>query len=257
MEEELQVEMAEEIAENEESDNKKQRFKLGSFEGPLDLLLDLVRKAKIDIHDIFVSEITEQYMAYMSDLKDMDLDKASEFIEVAALLLEIKSKALLPKENEDAAEDENDPKKDLIRRLEEYKLYKEASLKMKEMETVGIHFRPPDPSVGDVKFVLKDMNMDGLMKALQKLLLKLDKKAKSPTERKITMDRFTVSDIVSKIKDVMLLRDSVSFYDLFEEDYTKSEIITTFQALLELLKMQVVRVEQQNTFGEIILHKVA
>lgn len=247
----------EDITTSEEEYSDSYCVKIDVFDGPLGLLLSLVRKAKIDIHEIFVSEITEQYLSYMNEIKDLDLDKASEFIEVAALLIEIKSKALLPKDEEEAVSDEDDPKKDLIRRLEEYKLYKEASAKMKELETVGIHFRPPDSSVGDVKFVLKDMNMDGLMKALQKLMLKLDKKAKTPTERKITMDRFTVSDIVGKIKDVMLIRDSVSFYDLFDEDYTKSEIITTFQALLELLKMQYIKVEQQSTFGEIILHKVA
>lgn len=246
-----------EILTEENEFENSYHVKISKFDGPLDVLLSFVRKAKIDIHDIFLSEITEQYLEYMSEIQDIDLDRASEFVEVAALLIEIKSKALLPQEESASADDENDPKKELIRRLEEYKLYKEASLKMKELETVGIHFREPDPTVGEPKFVLKDMNMDGLMKALQKLLLKLDKRAATPVQRKITMDRFTVSDIVSKIKDVMLLRDSVSFYDLFEQDFTKSEIITTFQALLELLKMQVVRVEQDATFGEIIIHKVA
>ena len=138
---------------------------------------------------------------------------------------------MLPKPEADAPDDAEDAKRELIQRIEEYKLYKEASLKMKERETVGLHFREPDPSVGEVKFVLKDMNMDGLLKALQKLFLKMDRNAVKPKERKITLDRFTVEEKIGSIKDVMLTKDTVSFFDLFEDDYSKSEIITTFQAL--------------------------
>ncbi len=248
---ETELENAEELL----ADSGAYEVKLENFEGPLDLLLHLIRKAKIAIEDIFVSEITEQYLGYMEQLKEIDLDRASEFIEMAALLLEIKSKSLLPKPEADAPDDAEDAKRELIQRIEEYKLYKEASLKMKERETVGLHFREPDPSVGEVKFVLKDMNMDGLLKALQKLFLKMDRNAVKPKERKITLDRFTVEEKIGSIKDVMLTKDTVSFFDLFEDDYSKSEIITTFQALLELLKLQFVTAEQAEIFGEIIIHR--
>ena len=228
--------------------------KLENFEGPLDLLLHLIKKAKIPIEDIFVSKITEQYLAYMDQIKEVDLDRASEFIETAALLLEIKSKSLLPKPPVEE-EDPEDAKKELIQRIQEYKLYKEASLKMKELETVDILYRDPDPSVGQTKFVLRDMTMDGLVKALQKLFLKMEQNALKPKERQIQLDRYTVEDRIGYIKDIMLLKPAVSFFDLFEPDYSKSEIITTFQALLELLKLQVVKAEQNEIFGDIMIRR--
>lgn len=232
------------------------KFKLDDFEGSLDLLLHLIKISKRKIEDVFMSQITEQYLIYMQEIESVDLEKASEFIETAALLLEIKSKSLLPKPEVEVPPEE-DPQKILIQRIEEYRLYKEASLKIKERETVGIHYRGPDDSVGDPVIVLKDMTMDGLMKALQKLFLKLETKNIVQKERKITLDRFTVVDKIMHIKDILLLRDKVSFFELFDCDYTKGEIITTFQALLELLKMQAVKAEQQDLFEQIIIYRVA
>ena len=161
-----------ELPEGEEINEASYKVKLESFEGPLDLLLHLIKAAKIEIKDIFVSQITEQYIEYINDIKEVDLENASEFIEMAAWLIEIKSKSLLPKPQEEVPEEE-DSEKQLIQRLEEYKLYKEACQKMKEQETVGIHFRSPDSSVGEPRFVLKDMTMEGLMKALRKMFLKM------------------------------------------------------------------------------------
>ncbi len=239
-----------------EYDETSYKIKLDQFEGPLDLLLHLIKQAKIQIQDIFVSQITEQYLEYINENKDVDLENESEFIEMAAWLIEIKSKSLLPKPKEEVPEEE-DPQKQLIQRLEEYKLYKEACEKMKEQETVGIHYRAPDPTVGEPRFVLKDMTMDGLMKALRKMFLKMEKRSITQKERHITLDRFTVAEKMSHIKDFMLLRDTARFDELFEDDYSKSEIITTFQALLELLKLQFVTAEQREIFGEILLKKVA
>ena len=245
-----------ELPEGEEINEASYKVKLESFEGPLDLLLHLIKAAKIEIKDIFVSQITEQYIEYINDIKEVDLENASEFIEMAAWLIEIKSKSLLPKPQEEVPEEE-DSEKQLIQRLEEYKLYKEACQKMKEQETVGIHFRSPDSSVGEPRFVLKDMTMEGLMKALRKMFLKMEKRSITQKERHITLDRFTVAEKMSHIKDFMLLRDTATFDELFEDDYSKSEIITTFQALLELLKLQFVKAEQQEIFGKILLKKVA
>lgn len=240
----------------EEYNESSYKIKLEQFEGPLDLLLHLIKQAKIQIQDIFVSQITEQYIAYIEELKEVDLENASEFIEMAAWLIEIKSKSLLPKPKEEES-DEEDAQKQLIQKLEEYKLYKEACEKMKEQETVGIHFRSPDSSVGEPRFILKDMTMEGLMKALQKMFLKLEKRNITHKERKITLDRFTVAEKMSHIKDFMLLRETATFDELFEADYSKSEIITTFQALLELLKLQFVTATQREVFGEILIKKVA
>lgn len=230
------------------------KFRFDKFEGPLDALLNMIKSAKIRIEDIFVSDITEQFIGMCEEFKKMDLERASEFIEMAAWLLEIKSKSLLPKPKEEI--EENDPKRELIQKLQEYQLYKEASQKMKEQETVGIHYRNPSDIVGEARFVLKDMTMDGLMKALQKLFLRLDEKSIVKKERKIMLDRFSVSDKISHIKDLMLYKEHARFDELFDEDYTKSEIITTFQALLELLKMQYIKAEQAEIFGEILLHRI-
>lgn len=228
---------------------------LENFDGPLDLLWFLIRRSKIDINEIFVSKITEQYLASMSQIENLDLERASEFIEVAACLVEIKSKALLPRPPV-IDEGEDDPERTLIRRLEEYRLFKEASKKIKEIETTGLHYRDPDPGVGKPRLVLGDMTMDGLIEALKKMFVKLEIKAQSNQERNIVKDRFTVAEKMAEIKDFFEDAVIVRFTDLFESDYNKSEIITTFQAMLELLKGQYFRAEQHEVFGEILLHRI-
>lgn len=228
---------------------------LENFDGPLDLLWFLIRRSKIDISEIFVSEITEQYLASMSQLEKLDLERASEFIEVAACLIEIKSKALLPRPPV-TDEGEDDPERTLIRRLEEYRLFKEASKKIKDIEVTGQMYRDPDPSVGKPRLVLNDMTMDGLLEALKKMFVKLDVKAKANQERNIVKDRFTVAEKVAQVREYFADADTIKFTDLFDDDYNKSEIITTFQAMLELLKGQFFSAEQHEVFGEILLHRI-
>lgn len=228
---------------------------LENFDGPLDLLWFLIRRSKIDISEIFVSEITEQYLATMTQLERLDLEKASEFIEVAACLIEIKSKSLLPRPPV-IDQGEDDPERTLIRRLEEYRIYKEASLKIKEIETTGMHYREPDPGVGKPRLVLNDMTMDGLVEALKKMFVKLEVKAQENQQRNIVKDRFTVADKINQIREYYEDAETIVFTDLFEDDYNKSEIITTFQAMLELLKGQFFKAEQKEVFGEILLHRM-
>ncbi len=241
---------------NEEFDADSFRVKLNQFEGPLDLLLTLIKSAKIDICDIFLSEITEQYLAIVSDISDVDVDKASDFIEMAATLLEIKSKKLLPKPPVEIEEDEETPEQKLIRQIEEYKLFKEASERLKEIEDVNKFYKEPDPKAGDFRYVLpNDLNLDNLIQAFSKLLFKVNLKAEVPVERKIEKDRFTVSQKMGQIKDLLLIKNRFKFSELFEADYSKSEIINTFLALLELLKTQIISVEQKGTFEDIIINK--
>lgn len=244
------------LADKDVYDPDSYEVHLENFDGPLDLLWFLIRRSKIDINEIFVSEITEQYLATMSQLENLDLEKASEFIEVAACLIEIKSKALLPRPPivDDSSDD--DPERTLIRRLEEYRLYKEASVKMKEIETVGLHYREPDSSVGKPRLVLNDMTMDGLVEALKKMFVKLEVKAQENQQRNIVKDRFTVADKINQIREYYEDAETIAFTDLFDDDYNKSEIITTFQAMLELLKGQFFKAEQKEVFGEILLHRV-
>lgn len=232
--------------------------KISNFEGPLDLLLFLVNRAEIEIKDIFVSEVTEQFLDYVNRADDMDMEKESEYLAIAATLLEIKSKALLPQTEfdfDDSMEDDYyDPKQSLIQQIEEYKLFKEASQKLKDIETTDRFYKEPDESAKDVRIVYKDFNLNGLVKAFTDLLARSDLENRIKNEQKeIPKDLFTVADKIDFIKHTMLERESCSFFDLFGKYSSKPEIITTFQALLELLKLQYLTVEQGGTYDDITI----
>lgn len=232
------------------------RFKLDQFEGPLDLLYHLIKIAKIDIREIFISKITEQYLEMMKDIDELDMEKAADFTIMAATLLEIKSRQLLPKPEEPAAADEEDPEEKLYRQLEEYKIFKEASEKIKEIDDVGKFYKKPDDTAGNYRYILPDqLSVDALINAFSNLMHRVQVKAEENTERKIVKDRFTVAEKMAQIKDALLLKSRFRFDELFEADYSKSEIINTFLALLELLKTQIIKVEQNDTFGEIDIIK--
>lgn len=230
------------------------RVKLDSFEGPLDLLLHLIKRSKIRICDIFISDITGQFLEFIEqDIDNVDLDKASEFLGMAAYLLEIKAKSLLPKPETSQGESEEDDGSELIRRLEEYELYKGEMEKLKERETVDTFSRSPDLSVGDEREVLKDMTMEGLYEALKKIFERAEKRSLDKTPKEIVRDPFTVEEKQAYIVKTLTEKDSVHFNQLFDEDATKNEVITTFQALLELMKLQFLTARQNEVFGDIYL----
>ena len=234
----------------EETEDNDYKFKLNQFEGPLDLLLHLIKITKIDIRDIFLSDITEQYLEIMKNIDEVDVDKASEFINMSATLLEIKSKQLLPREEEET--EEESPEERLIRQIEEYKLFKEQSEKLSKFEDVNKLYKAPDDTVGEFKYELPDkLSVDALIKAFTEMMQKMTIKAEVVQEKKITKDRFTVAQKIAQIKDVLLTRKNFKFTDMFEENYSKSEMINTFLALLELLKRQYITVSQGGLFGEI------
>lgn len=235
-------------------DEDKYQFKLDNYEGPLDLLLDLIKKSKMDIMDVKLALITDQYLLYMQSLDSLDMEKASEFITVAATLIEIKSKSVLPKPEEEAPE-EVDEEALLLERLQEYKILKEASEELQEYENLNKFYKKPDDTVGKVHFVLKDMNMEELIDAFVKIMTRIDKKQKENMVKKIEKDRFTVAEKIVAIKDAILIKKHLKFSELFEEDQTKSELINIFLALLELMKMQVIRATQRNIYGEIEIFK--
>ena len=235
--------------------------KLSNFEGPLDLLLYLVNKAEISIRDIFVSEVTEQFIEYVRSADDLDMEKESEYLGMAATLLEIKSKELLPimqfewDQEDDYFMDEESPQENIFRQLEEYKLFKEASENLKEQETVNIFYKEPDESANDVRIEYTDFNLNNLVKAFSKLLERLDlEKRIKNSQKEIPKEVFTVADKINYIKTTMLERQSCSFFELFKEDASRMEIITTFQAILELLKLQYLTYEQKETFGDITIN---
>ena len=235
-----EIELAEDTADGEVPYGKSYHVVLSNYDGPLDLLLDLVKHEKINIEDIFISNIMEQ---------------AADFIVVAATLLEIKSRRLLPKQEDPVEQQEEDPEADLIMRLEEYKLYKEAAEKMREQEIVNMHFRAPDDSVGQPRLVLKDMTTNGLMNALRKLFDKIGERQQLTKVKMIERDPFTVEEKREFIRERFKIVESCTFDELFDEDYTVGEIVTTFSALLELVKVQELGVRQEDVFTTITIVK--
>jgi len=225
---------------------------LENFEGPLDLLLFLIKEAKIEVKDIFVSKVTEQFMLYLKGLPYLDIDKASEYLNIAATITEIKSRKLLPEP--ELLPPEEDPEYLLKLQIEEYKLYKEASEKLKQAEDVNKFYKEPDKSAGQTKIVYKDFNLDGLIKAFSDLLMKVDERENSKLlQKEIPKDVFTVSEKIVFIKNRIYKEKNVGFETLFTKYSTKNEIVTTFQALLELLKLQYLRIEQKGIFDNITL----
>lgn len=224
---------------------------LDNFNGPLDLLLHLVQEAKIEIRDIFVSQVTDQFIRYMEGLDRIDMDKASEYLDMAARLVEIKSRALLPQPDYDEEYADEDPQEELIRQLEEYKLFKEKAEELKEKEDVNRFYKPPEESATEVKLVYKDFNLEGLIDAFTRLMVRVEDRAKKNKIKEIPKDVYTVADKIGFIRTALLAKERCSFFELFEEDTGRMEVITTFQALLELLKLQYVHAEQQGTYGDI------
>ncbi len=237
-----------EQAEDIDIETLKYNFKLDNYEGPLDLLLDLIKKSKMDIMDIKLAVITDQYMLFMKSLDEVDMEKASEFITMAATLLEIKSRSVLPTEK---IEEEDDSERNLILQIQEYKLLKEASERLQELENIDRLYKKPDETVGKVHFVLGQMKMDNLIRAFVEIMGRVEKQTKENEPKKIEKDRFTVAEKIAAIKDAILFKQRIKFTELFEENQTKSELINIFLALLELMKAQVVQVEQRNIYGEI------
>lgn len=230
---------------------------LDNFEGPLDLLLFLINKEEIEIKDVFVSKVTEQFLEYMKGLPYLDVDKVSEYLNIAATIIKIKAQALVPNLEEDPeidAEIEED-KAQLIRALEEFKLIKEETKKLKELETIGYYFKEPDKDVGETKtfFSLDGLTLEGLVNAFSTLMMKRENEKSNEEVREIPRDEYTVEQKITFILECLEEWQEVKFEELFTRDYTKSEIVTSFQAMLELLKHQFLRVRQEETFGEIII----
>ncbi len=228
-------------------------FHLGDQEGPLDVLLEMIKSTKLDIMEVRLADLTEQFLAYMQAMPFKNMEQQSEFIVVASKLLEIKANNLLPCEDEDAEnEDEEDPEVWLKKRLQIYKLFKDASGELATMENVSHFYKEPDKSANDYRIVLKNMNMQGLIDAFSKLMIVAERKANpNSNERQIQKDRFTLADSIVNMRSILTERKRIRFNDFFQGDFTRGEIITTFQAMLELLKAQFASVEQNEVFGEI------
>lgn len=230
------------------------KYDIKNFDNPYELLLAIMDDNKVDLKTVVLSEITDEYLEYIRQSDSIDLEQASEFLAVAATLLEIKVKALLPKP-EEPKEDEVDPEKELLRKIEEYKIMKEAAVELQKIEDIDRFYKDPDESVNDFRYVLKQMNMDNLLNAFTKMMIKLQQKTTVSVERKIEKDRFTVAEKIFTLKVVLNEKQQVHFSEMFDSDYSKSEIISTFQAMLELMKLQFIKVTQANLFEDILIIK--
>lgn len=229
------------------------QLKLNQFEGPLDLLLHLLDKDKIDIKDIFVSDITEQYLKYIENIAEFDMENASEFLTVAAHLLEIKSRSLLPKPAP-LEEGEEDPEQALIRRLTEYKMYKEAGEKLHDMEeeNLKVYYKLPEEINMQQRIELEDMKLDALMEAFGEVLKRFENKTVKK-QREIRRDTYTVKGKMAYIRRRLSSKKEMSFFDMFEDDGNKSEVVTTFAAMLELWKNRYLKLTQKENFGDILV----
>lgn len=232
----------------------KLTFKLDNFSGPLDLLLSLIKKSKLEIEDIELSSLTEQYLEIMKDISNVDMEVASEFIEYAAILIEIKSKKLLPK-LESAEEDELDPEYILKLRLREYQMFKEANEKLKLLESNDKFYKQPEKEANKFRIVLKDMQLDMLLDAFVGIMHKVNKIEKSKESKEIKKEEFTVEQKVCTIKDTLMTRNKIKFSDLFLESSSRDEVITTFLAMLELIKIQFIKISQDDLFSDIQIER--
>lgn len=243
------------IENQDENDSEfKLTFKLENFSGPLDLLLTLIKKSKLDIEDIQISDLTEQYLDIMKDISKVDMEVASEFIEYAALLIEIKSKKLLPK-IVDTEEDELDPEYILKLRLREYQMFKEVNEKLGKLESNDKFYKAPEKEANKFRIIIKDMELDKLLDAFVGIMHRVNKIEKSKESKEIIKEIFTVEQKISSIKDTLISRSKLKFSELFLDTSSRDEVITTFMALLELIKMQVIRVSQDDLFSDIQIEK--
>ncbi|WP_144511296.1 segregation/condensation protein A [Bacillus sp. FJAT-22090] len=237
--------------------------KTEAFEGPLDLLLHLINRLEIDIYDIKMAEITSQYMEHVHAMSVLELNEASEYLVMAATLLSIKSKMLLPIHQDDDMEDDfdinlNDPRDELVLKLIEYKKYKEAAVSLQEMEeTRNLFYTRPPTDLSDLQnskqlalFEL-DVNVYDMLGAFQKMLRR--KQLSAPLHTRISKQDLSIKDQMKNV--IATLKQGagrLSFYELFPTR-DKTTIVTTFLSILELMKRQIVQVEQNNNFDDLFV----
>ncbi len=227
------------------------KFKLQQFEGPLDLLLDLLHRAKLSIKEIFISDITEQYLAYIGTMQQLDLEKASSFAAYAARLLDIKVRSILPKDEEEIIQLEED-KSTIVYELQMREIMNSAADELKAVETCNKFYWQPEYSEDDCRYLITNFNIDLLMGAFAQILHKADVRAQqAPVIKIIPKDKFTVLDKTKELVIVLKERKSVKFFELFIDEYTHGEKISTFLALLELLRRQFAVAMQRDVFEEI------
>lgn len=242
-------------------------FKLQVFEGPLDLLLHLIEKNKVDIYDIPIVEITRQYLEYVNHLSKEDLNLASEFLVMAATLIDIKSKMLLPKEIDENGE-EIDPRAELVEKLIEYKMYKYAATELRDMQVYAGKSMYKDPTIPDevLKYqqpvdlddLLADVDLTKLNEIFQMVLKRQMDKIDPVRSKfgKIEMEEVSLPEKISYVSSTIKKRKRCSFRQLLEQQSSKMEVIVSFLAVLELIKIGKIEVHQDKTFDDIYIDSI-
>jgi len=236
------------------------KVKLEVFEGPLDLLLYLIKRDEVDIYDISIERIAKQYLEYMEAFQVLNIDLAGEFIVMAANLLYIKSRTLLPREQQMPEEDadEDDPRWELIRQLIEYKKFKEAAGQLRSREALQEKLFPRFPSTPELapsaNLLVEEVGIFDLINAFQKVLKRLENKKREDL-REIFEENFTVSDKIEFLLRVIYDGIPVRFDECFAEAANRAEIVVTFLAMLELIRLKQLRVRQENHFEDIWIER--
>ena len=243
-------------------------LKLQAFEGPMDLLMHLIEKNKIDIYDIPIVTITDQYLAYMRQMQHDDMNVTSEFLVMAATLLDIKSRMLLPREEKDDGEEEEDPREELVRRLLEYKMFKYMSEELKEKHRhEGFRYFKPQDLPEEVRSYVPPLNYEELIgdrtaQSLQTVFAEVLKRKKSRVDPirsgfgKIRKEEISVADKELYIRAYLTNHPHADFREMLEQEDSKEEIIVTFLVILELMKSQKIRITQEEAFGKILIDLV-
>ena len=233
-------------------------FRINDFEGPLDLLLHLIKESKMDIMNIEIELITKQYMDFLDKQEKMNLDVSSEYLVLASELLEIKSRLLIPNNKNEEEEEEEDPREELVNRLLEYQAYKDITklLQEKELLRKDIYTKAPENIknyVEEDNEIHADVTLDDLVAALQKYYQrKIDNK---PLKTKVTVNEISVSSRRHDIKNVLKEKKRVSFFELFPVA-SKDYVVATFLAILEMAKSKELIITQNETFDDIICEAI-
>ncbi len=228
-------------------------FIINDFEGPLDLLLHLIKTSKMDIYDIKIEEITKQYVDFINKMQELNLDVASEYLVMASELTLIKSKMLLPRKDEE--EEEEDPRTELVNRLVEYQRYKDMIDEFKSLERDRKDIFTKDPmNLYEYSDPIKndgDITLDNLVEALNKFLQR--KEDEKPLETKIARKEILVTDRTNEIRTLLRKKKKISFFDLFEIR-TKEYVVVTFLSILEMAKEGEITITQENNFNNITVN---
>ncbi len=237
------------------------KVKLEVFEGPLDLLLYLIKRDEVDIYEISIERIAKQYLEYMEAFQVLNIGIAGEFIVMAANLLYIKSRTLLPKDQQMAEEDadEDDPRWELIRQLIEYKKFKEAASHLRTREAMQEKLFPRFPATPELvpsgNLLIEEIGIFDLINAFQRILKRLESSKHHEDLREIFEENFTVSDKIDFLLRVIYDGVPVRFEECFADAAGRAEIVVTFLAMLELIRLKQLRVRQENQFEEIWIER--